>query len=208
VSLVILVPVLRRPHRVRPLLDSIRAVTPDAHVLFIADTGDGPEVKAILDAGEQALLTPDGESYAEKINAGVRATTEPLIFLGADDLDFKPGWFDAAREKLGSVVGINDLIPRGRQHATHFLLTREYAERPMIDGELGPLSTAYRHWYVDNELIETATARGAYAYAPDAHVEHLHPLVSKAPLDDTYELGTAHSSEDRTIFKQRRRMWA
>lgn len=207
-SLVVLVPVLRRPHRVRPLLDSIRAVTPDPHILFIADAGDGPETKAILDAGGQALLTPDGASYAEKINAGVRATTESLIFLGADDLDFKTGWFDAARKKLGGVVGINDLIPRGRQHATHFLLTREYAERPMIDGELGPLSTAYRHWYVDNELIETATARAAYAYAPDAHVEHLHPLVSKAPLDDTYELGAAHSSEDRTTFRQRRRMWA
>ena len=39
-ELVILVPVLRRPHNVRPLLESVRATTPGARVLFIADPGD------------------------------------------------------------------------------------------------------------------------------------------------------------------------
>lgn len=220
-ELAVLVPVLARPHRVRPLLESIWETTPDAETVFLYSPGDEAETRALVDAGVQfyrpahiapvAFAVEVEGGYAQKVNAGVALTEAPLIFAGADDLDLRPGWLEAARARLTDgveVVGVNDLIPRGREHATHFLMTREYAERPTIDGEQGPFSTAYAHWYVDNELIETAKARGAYAYAEDAHVEHLHPLVSKAPLDCTYELGNAHAAEDRTIFTRRRRLWA
>jgi glycosyltransferase involved in cell wall biosynthesis len=206
-DLAILVPVLARPQNVRPLLKSIRVATPDATVLFICDPDDTDEIVEVNEAGGEVLLVAG--NYAAKINRGVEATSEPLLFLGADDLRFRPGWLEAAKAHIGraEVVGINDLIPRERDHTTHFLVTRDYAERQgTIDGP-GLLSEAYEHNFVDDELIATATHRGVYAYAEDAHVEHLHPMVRSAPLDETYKRGMGAIRRDRRRFVERESLW-
>lgn len=213
-ELVWLVPVLARPHRVRPLLEAIEATTPSARVLFLADPDDAAECAAIRRERARRALRVDaiacGGNYAEKINAGIRATGEPLIFFGADDLRPYPGWLAAAKERLQSpvgVVGVNDLIERKRTHATHFLVTREYAESETVDGATGPLHEGYRHWWVDDELIATARSRGAYAYARRAVVEHIHPQAGKAPDDDTYRRGREHRRSDRRLFLRRTHLW-
>jgi hypothetical protein len=211
----ILVPVLRRPHRVEPLLASIFEATADPHVLFVCDPNDRIEINTILDHNK---VRPDRSvdhglfagNYAEKIAAGVHNTDEPLVFTAADDLHFHPGWLEAAKAKLldgVEVVGVNDLIARGREHATHFLMTRDYAERPTADGGPGPFHQGYFHWCVDDELIATAKARDAYAYAPDAHVEHLHPMAGKAEDDEVYEQGRARGRLDRRLFRRREPLW-
>ena len=207
-DLVILVPVLARPHRVEPMLESIRSATPEARVLFIADPDDEAEIDAVEAAGLEPLIYAG--TYAEKINMGVAATFEPLVFLGADDLHFRDGWLTAALKKLEGVVGVNDLIRRRRRqnHATHFLLTRDYAQLPTIDDHAGPLSTAYHHNFVDDELIATAKSRGVYAYAKSAVVEHQHPMMRTAPLDDTYRRGLSRFEDDKQTFNQRRLLWA
>lgn len=223
-DLVILVPVLNRPHRVAPLLDSIEAATPTARVFFLGQLYDNAENQAIQrefkrrdsDEGLRICENLEGGTYAEKINRGCRhpKVREPLIFLGADDLEFEPGWFEAATARLRDgieVVGINDLIPRRRnrrQHATHFLMSRMYAELPTIDGGAGPLHTGYFHWCVDDELIATAESRDAYAYAPEARVKHLHPMVGAAEEDSTYRKGRSRSRQDRQTFRSREALWA
>jgi glycosyltransferase involved in cell wall biosynthesis len=221
-DLVILVPVLNRPHRVAPLLDSIEASAPGARVLFLVDRADTSELDAICkemcDERQLCLggmeVFDDGPGYAAKINQGARVTAEPFLFLGADDLNFKPGWYEAAKAAMVDgveVVGVNDLLRRRRtrrDHATHFLMTREYAQRPTIDGETGPLCERYIHNFVDDELIATATARGVYAYAPGAHVEHLHWMNRRAAMDETYKRGRESFESDRVLFEQRRALWA
>lgn len=209
--LVVLVPVLDRPQNVIPLLDSIRESTPEPYsVLFIADPGDHAERQAIT-AANACMIVPGG-TYAAKINDGVRATTEPLILLAADDIRPRLGWFQAACVALmagAQVVGLNDLIPRPHrpEHATHFLLTREYANRPCLDGSRGPLYEGYAHWRTDDELIATATKRRVYAYAEDAHVEHRHPMVNMAPDDETYRKGRSTARMDGKRFARRMHLW-
>jgi hypothetical protein len=222
-DLVILVPVLERPHRVAPLLNSIEATTPEARVWFLGQLYDAEEAAAIgrefkeRDGnGLRINHNLEGGSYAQKCNRAVAhpKVTEPLIFLGADDLDFKPGWLDAAKAAMTDdveVVGVNDLLrrrPRRRQHATHFLTTRAYAERPTIDGGRGPLHEGYGHNFVDDELIATASARGAYAYAEGSHVEHLHWMNGRAEEDETYKRGRALFEADRIRFQEREHLWA
>ena len=218
-DLVILVPVLGRPHRVAPFLDAIEATTPGApFVLFLADSGDDAEIEAIEEQedchpGVRVLLNLEGGNYAEKINRGVIVTQAPLIFAAADDLEPHAGWLERAKAAMSGgveVVGVNDLLPRRRrraEHATHFLLTRAYAELPTIDGGPGPLYEGYEHCCVDDELIATATARGVYAYAADAHVEHLHWMNQKAEMDATYERGTECIERDRVLFHEREALW-
>lgn len=212
--LVILVPALGRPHRVEPLLDSIAENTSTSHrVLFICDPDDFEQQRACHDAGVDVMLLrpihPAGP-YAAKVNAGCRASTESLIFLGADDLHFHEGWLEAALEHVdvgAQVVGVNDMISRRidrRDHATHFLITRAYAELPTVDGRPGPLHDGYSHWFVDDELTATAQMREVYAYARDSLVEHLHPMNGKAPMDATYERGERDARRDRRRWHARR----
>lgn len=180
-------------------------------MLFLCDPDDRPEQDAIAVAGGW-MLSPGG-NYASKIRAGIEATDEPLVFLGADDLRFRPGWLGAARERMTDriqVVGVNDLIPRPQrpQHATHFLLTRAAATLPCLDGSPGPLYGGYSHWRCDDELIATATKRGMYAYAPDSLIEHRHVMVDPTLDDDTYRKGRADARMDSKRFVRRVRLWA
>ncbi len=206
-----MVPVLERPHRVEPLLDSIAAATPGpCSVLFICDPDDEEEKQAVYKAGG-SLIEVDG-GYPEKINAAVRSTDAPFLFLAADDLEPKPEWLKAAKKKICEtvqVVGVNDLIdrPHRPQHATHFLMTRAYAELPTIDGGRGPMYEGYAAWYSDDELIATAKHRDAYAYAPESIVEHLHPFASKSPDDSTYKKGRARARIDSKLFHRRQALW-
>ena len=210
-ELVILVPVLRRPQNVRPLLDSIRQSTPGARVLFIADPGDQGEHAAIAAEGAEMIIVKG--NYAKKINQGIAASEEPLIFQGADDLRFHAGWLEAAKAKLGpgiGVVGTNDLnskrVMEGT-HADHALITREYAEIGTIDDPTKTLHEAYPHEFVDDEFIETAVSRDAFVAAHDSIVEHLHPHSGKAEVDELYSKAGRRMLIGRQIYRWRRRKW-
>lgn len=218
-SVAILVPVLRRPHRVAPLLESIAAATPEPHrVLFICTPGDDAELAAVDAAGGERIVMErpyEGHGdYARKINAGYRATDEQLLFLGADDLHFHSSWLDRATQRLTNriqVVGTNDLgnptVIAGR-HATHSLVTRKYCdERGTIDEQGLVLHETYPHEWVDSEFVETAKARRAWAFAGDSIVEHLHPHWGKAPTDSLYDAHAARMDAGRRIFSRRRRLW-
>ncbi len=207
----ILVPALDRPANVAPLLESIHSSAGGSYrVLFICDPDDDTELQAITREGGE-MIAPGG-GYAVKIRAGVAATSESLLFLAADDLRFEAGWFEAAAEKMpgAQVVGVNDGIrrPHRPRHATHFLMTRGYAEMPCIDGSPGPLSDAYSHSFTDDELIATATKRGVYMYAERSRVTHLHPIAGTAEDDDTYRRGRAQFRQDRKTFVRRSVLWA
>lgn len=210
-ELTILVPVLKRPHRVVPFMESALAATPDAEVLFIADPDDRRELDALEAAGADYIVHNGG--YAAKINCAVEQTDRPYIFTAADDLLPHEGWYEIARRYMKGrvqVVGTNDLcserVRRGF-HATHFLMTREYAEMPCIDGTLGPLFEGYDHSFVDDELVWTAEKRKCLAFATDSIVEHQHPDNGTAPMDSTYRKGRARMNLDGRLYMKRRAMW-
>lgn len=215
----ILVPVLGRPHRVEPLIESAIAATPGLsleQIYFIADPGDASEIRTIEAMG--APLLKVAANYPRKVNVAAKVAADNragLLFIGADDLDFKPGWYEAAVAHMRHpirVVGVNDDIDRrgGKQnHATHFLIDATYLFEGTIDG-VGPglLHEGYDHCFTDNEFIGTAKARGVYRYAEDSHVEHLHPLARKAETDPTYQRGMRRFAEDQALFYQREALWA
>lgn len=214
-DLVVIVPMLGRAHRVGPLLESIHA-TCNARVLFCCTEGDEGVIVAVDAAGAERLTFPPRSvgDYAAKVNAGYRHTSEPLLFLGACDIRFHPGWYEAATARLGGrigVVGTNDLgsprVMRG-EHATHCLVTRDYVDRHgTIDRPGEVLFEGYVHEYVDDELVGTAKRRRAWAFAGDSHVEHLHPSWGKAPADDIYEAQRHRMAASRTLYLRRRRLW-
>jgi len=215
-DITILVPMLGRPNRVAPLLATIDATAPDAHVLFCLTPGDSGVLAAVRAAGRPWIVVdrrPVGD-YARKINTGYRRTTAPLIFCAADDLRFHPDWWQHATAALTpgvGVVGTNDLgsprVMRG-EHATHSLITRDYADtHGVIDQPGAILHEGYPHEYVDDELVATAKRRGAWAFAPNSHVEHLHPNWGKGHVDALYRQQPARMRQGRPMFEARRRLW-
>lgn len=211
-ELAILVPVLNRPQNVAPLLASIRAATPDDYrVLFLTDPGDHDEIEAIEVVGGWHVAC--GGNYAAKVNHGVSITDEPLILTGADDLKFHPGWLSAVKEKLTKgigVVGTQDLCNKrviAGEHSTHSVVTRAYCELGTIDEPGKLLHEGYPHEWVDDELVETAKFRGAFAFAENAVIEHLHPDVGKAPMDDLYAARRTRMRQGRRLFIRRQELW-
>lgn len=218
----VLIPMLGRPHHVAPLLASLDATAPDARPLFLLSPDDTEVHAAVGESGRDFLIVPREPGvgdYARKIHTGYQKSTEPLLFLAASDLRFHPDWLTAALAKLTpgiGVVGTNDLgtarVREGR-HATHSLITRQYAdEQGTIDGP-GILHEGYHHFCVDDELVSTAQHRGAWAMALDAVVEHRHPYfidpdgTRKAPRDATYNLGASRSAQDKRLYRSRQHLW-
>lgn len=215
-DVVIVVPVLRRPHRVRPLLHSIEHATPEPHrVLFVADADDWDEIAALKREGAHYLTTEARPpNYPAKMNLAFRETTEPFVFLAADDLHFHYGWLSTALRYMSDnvgVVGTNDGGVNRRvqsgQHSTHQLVRREYVDThgATFDAEPGVLChEGYGHCFVDDELVQAAQARNVYSHAKDCVVEHLHPFAEKSPVDSVYRLGRRSIPDDRALFYERR----
>jgi GT2 family glycosyltransferase len=211
----VVVPVLRRPQNAAPFMASLRASTGLATAYAVVDPGDEETAAAWARAGAVVLDSRiDGRdgTFAEKVNRGYAATDEPWLFLVGDDVRFRPGWLDHAQAAAGErfhVIGTNDLgNPRvlAGEHATHMLIRRSYVDEmgASWDGPGVVAHEGYRHWYVDDEIVAAAKARGVWMPAGRSHVEHVHPLYGKAAPDEVYELGAASSEADRELFEKRR----
>lgn len=210
----VLVPVLARPAAAAPLAESLRA-TSDAELVWIISPGDAEQRAACEVAGGRILEAgwePGPGDYARKINLGYRETIAPWVLQAADDLRFHPGWERAALaagERGAGVVGTDDLgnptVRRGA-HSTHSLVRRSYVES--LGGTYDSrevLHEGYDHQFVDTELVDAAQARGAWAFAKDAKIEHLHPFWRKGSLDATYRKALAEGDADRRLFLERQR---
>lgn len=216
-ELTILVPVLRRPRNVKPLVESIRTTTKiDHEILFILSPGNKEEFEAIMEVDCIPVFMLDNfennGDYARKINAGYSIRESEWYFTGADDLKFHPNWFENAMKINTCVIGTNDLgnsrVISGR-HATHSLVNRQYVEEQGTIDEKGKiLHEGYQHEWVDDELVETAKKRGCWGMALDSHVEHLHPLWGKAPTDDIYDRHAERMAAGRALYMRRRHLWA
>ncbi len=212
----VLVPVLNRPQNAQPLVDSFRAVS-QGEIHFICSPGDEEEIEACRATGENVLIVdwePGPADYAKKMNYGYRHTENPLIFLGADDITFSPGWQMKAMAAMeeNCVVATNDQanaqVKRG-QFGTHCLVSRGYVDDPgaSADGPGVLIHEGYDHNFVDRELCHLAQSRGLYAFAQDSIVAHRHPLWRTARWDSTYRKGVENFHQDRELFLKRAALW-
>jgi hypothetical protein len=216
-SIDILVPTVRRPQALVPLMDSIRSTSPlgTYKVTFITDPGDERTKEVIQGqvAGRDVDRLEHGGTFPVKINAGVAATEAPSILCCGDDVLFKYGWWEAVEEKLGEygVIGTNDLTPRtvDKDHATAQIVSREYIEeRGAAFREPGHIfHEGYDHNFADDELCKLAQMRDTWIFLPECMIEHRHPFWGTAEMDPIYEKGGLKYHDDRRLFKRRRRGW-
>ena len=219
-SVLVAVPVWKRPQRAGPLSASLRASQGriPLTLVFLVSGDDQGEIRAVKATGERYEIMPFARGpgdYARKINHALTLGDDDWIFTGADDLDFHFGWADHAinlGERTGKrVLGTNDLgnpaVKRGT-HSTHSLVHRSYAnDLGTIDQPGLIYHEGYHHNWCDVELIDTARSRNEFQFVARSHVEHLHPHWGKAPDDRTYQAGLEHFRDDRLLYQRRRQLW-
>ena len=218
-EIVVVVPVLARPQNAQALADSLAASTDRVRLLFVCSPDDTEQIAACQVTGADVLVAswkPGPADFARKINLGYHESSEPFVFQGADDLEFTPGWADAALTAIEagpySVCGTQDTANpsvKAGQHSTHTLFRRSYCDDPgaSMDGPGTVFSTAYDHQRTDDECVAVAKARGVWTFAHKAVVIHRHPIWGTAPNDSTYIKALARGKEDADIFKSRRHLW-
>jgi glycosyltransferase involved in cell wall biosynthesis len=210
----IVVPTLGRSHKLRRFAAPIWENTPEGsyEIVFVVDADDVKTHKVVERLGAK-MVVHDG-TYPQKVNAGIKATDTPLVFITNDDVIFHPGWYEAAGAQLENgtgVVGTNDLhngsVLKG-EYATQLLVTRDYVNRGTIDDPSVVYHPGYHHNFCDCEFSETAQHRGQWAMAFDSHVEHIHPDHGLRKYDATDRKGELqYREEDLALFEARRSLW-
>ncbi len=212
-DIAVIVPVLERPQRAAPFMQSLAASTYRARAYAVVSEADKTTCSAWLAATANVLVSPR-ISFAEKVNYAYGLTGEQWLFLTGDDVAFHAGWADellrVAVETGALVVGSNDLTnPRTEAgtHSPHMLISRQYVadQGASWDGPGIVCHEGYRHMFVDDEIVTVAKQRGVFASARDAVVEHLHPAAEKAEVDSTYRLGWSYADLDKSRFAERMR---
>lgn len=134
-------------------------------------------------------------------DALARSHGDPVV-LAADDLEWQPGWLDAALERLSEFpdgwgfVGFND-GHWGAELSTHYMMSRRFVVEVLGGVIAWP---CYRHSFNDREANARAIAADRYAWCEGARVSHVHWLFGDRPRDptDTRLLGE-HPASERTF---------
>lgn len=222
-DVVVIVPILGRPHHAAPLMESFRANTPENRAVLlpvasVVDPVDSGTWAATMDAWCAAGVCPIkarrgyGFSFAAKVNAAYEITSEPWLLLVGSDVRFHLGWLEAAlmtAEMTGAkLIATNDMhnhrVMAG-EHATHPLINREWIDShgSSWDGPGVVCHEGYKHQFVDNEWSAVARQAGVFAYSEGSKIEHLHPVWGLAEVDATYELGESSKWVDLALFEER-----
>lgn len=200
---------LMRPHRIAPVVQSIQESTTDYHIIVLA-TGECAEACKDLPI---TLIDDGGGTFPQRINRGYRASQEPFITTGADDVAFLSGWFEAAMRTMATlpngsgVVGINDCY---NAIGNHFVIARDYVETlgGVMDEPGVTMCEEYQHQYCDDDLRATAIFHGRWAMSMESRIEHLHVGAGKSEMDAVYAAGEATSAQGRAVFMSRAHLWA
>jgi hypothetical protein len=189
------------------LADQIRATaTGYTWPVLVVDEDDPKRDEYMTTETTVQVVPPGSEGMVGALNRAVAEYAlgdgTAVAFMGDDHRPRTPGWDTAYLDALnqfgtGLVYG-NDLI-HGAALPTQVAMT---ADIPRALGFMAP--PALGHLYVDNFWHELGSTLDRMRYLPGVIVEHMHPLVGKAPDDDGYRRVNAPErvEADRLAFER------
>jgi hypothetical protein len=212
VNIAIVVPVMARPKSAEPFMDSLaKSGAGDHHVYVVADRHDTRTIAAWKRTAATVLIADRGPTFPNKCQQAYEQTDEPWILLTGDDVRFHPGWWQAARDAAVdgvSLISTNDLgnpyVASG-ELAIHPIIRRSWVDDhgASWDGPGSIVHQGYAHGWSDWEWSTKAHAEGAFVYAPDCVIEHMHPVWKRAEFDETYVAARRGTKAGRQLFARR-----
>jgi hypothetical protein len=200
-SLLLIVPSLKRPQNADRLLKQVLQTTADVDNIsvYFAVEYDDPTLPEYPDGYTYQVV---GGSMVEALNEAASVESDNydyLAFLGDDTLPHE-GWYEpvmtALKAQKNSIVYGNDLI-----HGPG-LPTSVFMDSSIVRtlGYMAPPNQ--KQLFVDNYWKALGDNLRTLTYLNDVIIEHLHPLVHKAPSDASYEVAYSPNRwrEDEEAF--------
>lgn len=186
-ELVMLVPTRGRPKNAERLDKACRELNrANTKIVFGVDEDD-PELDAYRDVVPVHVTKPGSPGMVGALNQLAGQYWDGALnlgFMGDDHCPRTAGWDEhlckALEGQLGGVAYGNDLIQGPN-------LPTAVAMDSWIPKTLGYMAPpVLKHLYVDNVWRDWGVALNKIAYLHDVIIEHIHPLVGKAPQDERY----------------------
>lgn len=205
----IVVPTYRRPDNLRSTFRQL-----EGHkVWFVCHESDTESQGLVKGLGAELIIDVQPPSGVNATNAGYWYSDGDLVVIGQDDFWWHKNWLEESldvMEKTGAkVVGYNDGFAGRPEYSVGWLVDRKYVEDNSLSIGFPNVifNPHYKKNFSDTELNDTAKARGVWAYAHKALLEHLHPTFQKAPNDKTYSELERHLTQDMELYNSRKHLW-
>lgn len=191
-NLAIIVPTRERADRFAAMVDAVQATATGSVEVVACVDADDPELELyrpivrpvgrLLVGPRQSLSAWTNWAAQWVLNKANGAPPRHLASLGDDHLPRTPGWDVALAEACGGHgYAYGDDLAQGVNLPTAWVQTASTVRA------LGwMMLPSCGHLYVDNAILELGRAAGILRYCPDVVVEHMHPVVGKAEVDDSY----------------------
>ena len=201
-SVIVVMPSRGRPARALEAVCALRrlAVLPDTRIVVAIDDDDptAPDYRALAfgDGGPGvSLWTLAGDETGDLVRATntvsmalVREERDAVVAnLGDDHVVRTWGWDRMVSEALATPgIAYGDDLLQGEM-----LPTAPFISASIVRALGWYALPTCRHLWIDDAWRELGRAIGALRYLPDLVIEHCHPAVGKADLDEGYERANA-----------------
>jgi hypothetical protein len=211
----VLIPSYKRGYKLNTVVDNLKKTTTDYTLYFILEKDDLESINECKNLDCKVIINSGYKTFASCINQAYNETTEPYLFLSADDCVYHQCWLDEAMklmdEKTG-VVGTDDMsgnpVIKSGKMSVNSLVSRKYLQEHTGTMDRSyPFLYNYGHNFTDQELVETAQHRGMYKHAFNSKVQHLHWVHGTAPMDATYQTAIDRNAKDTETFNSRKHLW-
>lgn len=190
----ILLPTKKRPNNVIRFVDNVLATAnnpQDIEICYYLDDDDSISISGINYSAEHIntqAIQGNLKLGSQMYNELYRIASGEIFMIAADDIIFRnKNWdsfvvdaFNKQEDKIIHVYGED-----GYQHGrigTHGFLHNNWIE---VLGYVLPPKLSFV--YADEWITELAKRVDRNVYIPELLIEHLHPAVGKAQLDETYQ---------------------
>jgi len=182
-SIALLVPSRGRPERARDMVVSVHDTRVGAVRVIVIVDEDDPTLTQYERL--QPVVIPAGLHFTGALNRVAREVWDEFDVLGAfgDDVLFRtPGWDLTVAETLATPgIAYGDDLIHGVKHPSAVFMSS------VIARALGWLALPVTsHQWADDGWKRLGQATGLLRYMPSVIVEHMHPAVGKAEMDDGY----------------------
>ena len=187
-TMAIVVPSRGRPENIAQLQRALSDTFTTSDLWVVCDEDD-PTLEEYMETAENLMIFPrESKGMARPLNLGVQRLLREhqythFAFLGDDHrprtIRWDQMWIDILQDRGGLVYGDD-------------LFQREHLPTAVgMDGSIamqldGMVPDGLIHLYLDNFWKQLGEDLNRLFYLPDCIIEHMHPLIGKAKVDEGY----------------------